>query len=369
MQWLLAIAALALLSRRSSESTAGSNQSGAPQAGSNQSGAPQAGAPGSEKAIVKQAPAPIDRARAGAEQFVKTVVIVGKVISTLVALGGPYAVIAAMVVVIIAVIVFNLGAQVEFEWRAKRNWLLTTGPDGGPAWRGRKTEVVVARTLILGEYSQKAWWGPVQDVSTEWGEEEYRMPEWNAASGREIGQLGYAVVFARRVKEVQTPRIQIFGNTFQFKARLYASPPPQDPFDIYEWFFWRRNYTEKPPQEWVTACAAVAQSTADGEWLGAAVALALGDNLPLPQPVTVDVYGPGNPRGVFAGGEPPAELPFVPEAHAAGYLHAGLEVYREWALPFGARKFGNVPEDVFRGRLAAAYEQVMGFPLKVPQNA
>jgi hypothetical protein len=369
VQWLLAIAALALLARRPSESTPGSPQAGSPQAGSPQAGSTQAGSPGSEKAIVKHAPAPIDRARAGAEQFVKSVAIAGKVISTLVALGGPYAVIAAMVVVIVAVIVFNLGAQVEFEWRAKRDWLLTTGPDGGPAWRGRKTEVVVARTLILGEYSQRAWWGPVHDVSSEWGEEEYRMPEWDAASGREISHLGYAVVFARRVKEIQTPGIQVFGQTLQFKARLYALPPPQDPYDRYGWFSWHRNYTVAPPQEWATACAAVAQSTADGEWLGAAVALALGDSLPLPMPVTVDVYGPGNPRGVFAGGEPPAELPFVPEAHAAGYLHAALEVYREWVLPFGARKFGDVPEDVFRGRLAAAYEQVMGFPLKVPQNA
>jgi hypothetical protein len=205
----------------------------------------------------------------------------------------------------------------------------------------------------------------VQDGTTEWGEEKYVEAAWSGRAGLEHAVIGEAVVFARRTLDVTLPSATVFGQRIGGgTARLYASTPPGDAYDYYDWLAWRRGYPEPPPQEWVDGCAAVAQSVADGAWLGAAVAVALGEGAPLPREATVEVYGPGVPRGVFAGAVAEA-LPRIQSAHAAGYLQRARQVYREWTVEGGGRKFEGVPREVYEARMAEAYQAITGSPLEV----
>jgi hypothetical protein len=366
MQWLLAIAALALLSRRPSESTAGAPQAGSPQAGSPQADSPQAGAlkTGSggsdvEKAVVTG----VKLVSAGAAIY-KTVVTVGGLV--LGAVSAQALVIIAPIAVFIVIRLVGAYLEPAMAWRARREWYLTTDAWGGPAWLGRQLEVACARALILGRESSLVQYGPVHDGTRDWGEEKYVEAAWNGRAGLEHAVIGEAVVFARRTRDVALPSVNVFGvRVGGDTARLYDAAPPKDAYDYYDWLAWRRGYPSPPPQEWVDGCAAVAQSVADGAWLGAAVAVALGEGKPLPGQVTVEVYGPGVPRGVFAGATAAENLPRIQSAHAAGYIRRARQVYREWTVEGGGRKFDGVPPEVFETRIAEAYQAITGAPLEV----
>jgi hypothetical protein len=344
MQWLLAIAALAILGgRRPAESAPASEPP-----------SPPSPAPPSPKTSPKK-----DESDAAARVFdvgggvfagAKYVKIIAAGIGTLGAAAVPVA------WLVVAIVAYIMGRVMEpaIQWRYRRNWMADATERGYPAWLGRQAEVEAARQLAGDD--------------ARWRRLEYREPAWDGRSGAELQQDGWATVYAR---EVPTPggttRLPFGVPLVALPGHALVPPPPSDARAYYDWLSWRRSYPAGDgAQAMADACAAIAQSVADGAWLGAAVAVALGESRPLPAPVTVGVYGPGVQRGVFAGIVAAESLPRVPEAHAAGYLRAARQVYREWRVEGGALKLGDVGPEAWDARVLAAYETIMGVAPSLP---